>query len=719
MSVIVVAEKSIAGKRIAEILGEGKVKTRMEDGAQLFEFEKSKKKYTVIPLRGHIVEVDFPKKYSYWIGTDLKELTKAPIEYNSSQKQISSLLKKKAKEAERVIVATDADREGESIGVEALKYIQEGNPNVGIERAYFSAITKKDLEEAFSKLKKVDHDLADSADSRREIDLIWGAVLTRFLSLMAKRMGKSFLSVGRVQTPVLALIVDREKERNAFKTKNYWELEALLEKEGKKFLAMHKKGKFWKKEEAISAFKKKPDFGVVEKFSSFRKKLAKPVPFNTTEFLRAAAAIGFKAGEAMNIAESLYMHGYTSYPRTDNSTYPASLDLKEALYELKKGELGKEAEKVLNLGKVEASRGKESKDHPPIYPVSNASKFKIGERQWKVYELIARRFLATLHEEAETLNQTVEIDLEGEKYIARGQTILKKGWKEVYPYSKLSEVILPILKEEEKVKVLDLKLLEKETLPPARYSQSALIKLMEELGLGTKSTRHEIIQKLYARGYIFGNKAIEASKISFAVIEVLQKHSEKVAKPEMTAELEKKMDLIAEGKKKKKEVVEESRKILLEVLKDLLEHKGEVAKMLAQGLYEDTLMMKCPKCGKALRILHGKTGKRFLGCTGYPDCRNSYPLPQKGKIIATEKLCIECNAPIVKVSGRRGFWEMCVNMDCKTKDEWKKKTAEKKKKSEAAKSFGKTKAEAKKAKKKEKKVLEKTKAKSQNKKAKK
>ena len=483
---LIITEKAIAGQRIASLLSGKEVVLRREDEAQVGEFRKDGKEFVVIPLRGHIANVDFPKQYSHWLGTDLKQLTMAPVEYVGTEKAIIQMLKKRAKGADSVIIATDADREGESIGVEALDYLKESNPNLTAQRAYFSAITPKDIETAFSQLGKVDFNFADSANARREVDLIWGAVLTRFVSLMSGRMGKEFLSVGRVQTPLLALIVDREKERKAFKSQKYWVVSALFEKDKMQFVAEHKKGKFWEKNEAEKILSKKTEYGIVSLVQTKQRVLEKPFPFDTTSFLRASTALGLTAGEAMNIAETLYQNGFISYPRTDNQAYPPNLDLKQILVELQKVPVFKPLSEKILAKPLNPSKGKESKDHPPIHPVSAANPSALTEKQWRVYELVCRRFFATLAEEAVTLNTSVELLLQNEPFIANGQTILKMGWKEFYPYSTLKEVILPKLEKGDKAKLLDLKLEEKETQPPPRYSQSALIKLMSELGLGTK-----------------------------------------------------------------------------------------------------------------------------------------------------------------------------------------------------------------------------------------
>jgi len=681
--IIVITEKAVAGQRIAEILAKKNVPTKFADKAPYMQFQWNENECFVIPLRGHIVEVDFPQRYSYWLGTDLKQLTNAEIEYIGKEKQIISFLKKMAPEADEVIIATDADREGESIGVEALNFVKEANPKIKIKRAYFSAITPKDINESFQSLRPVDYNFADSADSRREIDLIWGAVLTRFLSLVSGRMGKDFLSVGRVQSPTLAIIVDREKERLAFVPTPYFELKALCEKDKKDFEAEHKKGRFLKKEEAEKAFEnvKNAKQGKVLKVDKKKKTIEKPIPFNTTLFLREATTIGFSASMAMSTAESLYLGGFISYPRTDNTVYPATLNLKETLLELKKvPDFYKLCEKILAQKEIIPSSGKEAtKDHPPIYPVAFAEKSRLSPQQWKIYELVARRFMATVSEEAETENIIAEIEINLEPFIARGQTILKMGWKEFYPYSKISEIILPELQSGDIVNIKKMDFLSKETQPPARYSQSTLLKLMEENKLGTKSTRAEIIAKLYARKYIAGNQSIIPNKIAFAVIDSLEKSGGTVTKPKMTSELEEEMDMIAAGNKKKTEVVEDSRKLLMIALEELSLHKTLIAQEIRKALLFDSIVGNCTRegCTGQLLIRHGKTGKRFLGCSSYPNCTQSYPLPQKGKIYTLDKKCPECGKPMVKVQGTRAHFEICVDMDCKSKDAWKKRQEEK------------------------------------------
>ncbi|MEK6902418.1 MAG: DNA topoisomerase, partial [archaeon] len=434
--ILIIAEKNLAGERIAQILGGKTTRLQTKGFAKYYSFSRNNEEYVTLPLRGHIVEVDFPKQYASWMGTDLQQLIDAPILYLPNDPAIANLLREMGKLSHKVIIATDADREGESIGVEALRILQETNPSVPTARAYFSAMTPKELVKSFDELVKVDHNLSDSADSRREIDLVWGAALTRFVSIMSNRMGKEFISVGRVQTPVLALIVNREKERLAFVVQPYWEIIAECEKNAQTFEAFHKGGKIFDEKVAQTIFEKVKGakLAKVMKVTTKKKSIARPIPFDTTQLLRSASALGLAAGQAMNVAESLYMGGFISYPRTDNTVYPDPLDLRELLSELGNFPAYKKFVDEILAKPLNPSRGtKNTTDHPPVHPTKVPDKNSIGEKEWKLFDLVARRFLATFLPDALTENTSVELDIHTEPFIATGQTILSPGWKAAYP----------------------------------------------------------------------------------------------------------------------------------------------------------------------------------------------------------------------------------------------------------------------------------------------
>ncbi len=666
---IIVAEKAIAAKRISEILGSKVPKPIREGRTTVYDIGDDT---LVIPMSGHVLNVDYPRDYNNWRATNLLQLIDAPLQYKSSMPAISKALKKYGKNCTQLTIATDYDTEGESIGREAITIIN--NSKLKIDRAKFSAITPEEVKEAFKNPVEFDYNLADSADSRREIDLIWGAVLTRFVSLASARLGKDFLSVGRVQTPTLALIVDREKERRAFKADPYWEMTALFFKD-KEFEAQHKKGKFWEEPKEIYEKLKSQKTGTIKEIKKSKKNLSPPSPFNTTDFLRAASSIGVSPSRAMSLAESLYTSGFISYPRTDNTVYPESIKLKKIVESFKGSDFDKEAALVLKQKKLIPTKGKKkTTDHPPIHPVAPVSKKVLPEDQWKIYELVVRRFFATLLPQCELDTVRAVIDLSDEDFIANGQIIRVPGWKEVYTYSKTKQVELPALEEGDSVELKKLDLLAKETQPPKLYTPSALLKTLDELNLGTKSTRPSIIKKLVDRHYIQGTKNYEPTDIAFAVISVLDEVAPDLTKPVMTSKLEAEMGEVEQGNKKKELVVSDSREMLTVILNELTKGYSEISKSLRIAVADTNTICKCPKCENDLRMITSKTTrKRFVGCSGYPKCSNSYPLPQKGKVLALGTFCEHCKAPMIKVVNGRRAYEMCLNMTCVSKKDWGKK----------------------------------------------
>ncbi len=379
----------------------------------------------------------------------------------------------------------------------------------------------------------------------------------------------------------------------------------------------------------------------------------KPIPFNTTEFLREASKF-MLPDKAMNIAENLYMDGYISYPRTDNTKYPDSIDLESIVRQFLDSEFKKEAE--IALRDMNPSRGRKvSKDHPPIYPVSVAGREELKKDEWRIYELIVRRFLATLSPNAVWITRSAEIVSKEEVFKAFGRELLNKGWREVYIYNKTEEKNLPELKVNQKLRILSKKLHEKKTKPPSRFSASSIIKLMERFNLGTKSTRHEILKKLYSRNYVSGNP-IKPKEIVFSVINALKREAEVITLPEMTSKLEKDMDLIEEGKIRQEEVIKESEKFLEEILEKI--DKKELSKILREGIKKDKIIGICPKCGGELLIRRAKG--RFVGCSNYPKCKFTLPLPQKGRLSVTSKKCEKHDVKILKIKPKKGnAWFFC------------------------------------------------------------
>lgn len=745
---VIVAEKADAGRRIAYFLSDGKQKAKKTKGLNYIEFKKGDDDYALVSLSGHVVELDFPKEMNDWSTVDLNKLIFADINKNLKNKTVGNTLLEFGSKESEFIIATDYDREGELIGTEALELagFHRDLESHRIRRAKFSTLTREEIEGAFANLIDVDYDLADSAGAREEVDLIWGAVLTRFFSVSTKRLGKDFLSVGRVQTPTLALIVERENEITAFKQETFWKVIITFNKAGH-FQGIYEKTQMFDRKEADAVFSAvNGQAGVTKAFEKSEQRIPKPPPFNTTEFLREASRLGVNPARAMSIAESLYVKGYISYPRTDNTVYQRSISLTGVLKKLQKGEFKEDVEKVLAQDSIRPSRGRtEATDHPPIYPVAVPKAGDLKGDFHKVYELIVRRFLATLYREGQREVRKAEIQVSGYNFISEGSKIIDEGWLSLYPYRKINESYHPDLVEGEQVKAIKWEMMEDHTKPPPRYDAASLLKLMESLRLGTKSTRHDIIQKLQDRGFIQGNP-VRPTHLGIGFIQAINLINSPISKPEMTAKLEEDMDRITKKEISKQAVVNESREMLASVLKDFIANKHKIVEVINSSArkgdtvgtcpehHTDLVILKsrdsakikcttegckidfyvppnalikveeknCPDCslpliriirkgqapetrcmdpsctynkknaslgacpvdGGDLVIRQSRSGKRFLACTNYPKCTQTYPLPQMGFISSTGEKCPYCGAPLL-VSARKGYrWKFCPKIDC-------------------------------------------------------
>jgi DNA topoisomerase I len=717
---LIVTEKDNSAKKISQILSAGKAKESKAYTIPFYTWGEGEDSTCVIGLKGHLMNPAFPEGYSEWRKVEPRELIDAKLIKEPVQKNVHKAIRKQAKGADSVVIATDYDREGELIGLEALEEILDVNPGLAedgrvtgahISRARYSALTKEEIEEAFSSLVDLSEPLARAGEARQDIDLIWGATLTRFVSLATGRLGSQFLSVGRVQSPTLAIVVDRELERRAHVPKPYWEVFAEFEHPDGAFVAHHKEDRFWDEAQAKAALAGTSAPGVVKSVTARRTTRQPPSPFNTTAFTSAASSIGITPARAMRIAEDLYMDGFISYPRTDNTVYPKSLPVRELLRSIASVSAFKEAEPIANRDKLEPTRGKkETTDHPPIYPTQALDPSMLSDSQHaKIYELVARRFVATFADPSASESTRADIEAGSETYFVRGSVLVEPGFLAVYHYSRSKDEEIPKLEEGQQLGLAEARAAvdlphgaeaesaeprpnpwaeHKETQPPPRISQGKLIELMEEQGLGTKATRHDIIQKLYDRGYIQSNP-IEPSETGIAMVKAFEKYAGPVATPGMTAELEQDMDRIANAEVSKDDVVKSSRSMLHTVYNAMDEHKEDLAKTIWAGMDQDRILGPCWKCKEEgrtkedgspnrLRIIRArKSGKRFVGCEGYPECDQTYGIPQRGDLIRLEEVCSICGkTPRVKVLSGRRPWNLCLNDDCPSMAEMRAARAE-------------------------------------------
>ena len=754
---LVVTEKFSTALRIAIVLSDGRMERHRHGSVPTFRFTRPDGEYVVVGLRGHIVELDYPGEHQEWSLEGLPGLIAAEPFKRVTEPGIVRALQEIVPEVDRVILATDFDREGELIGLECLELLEQTRARPEVRRARYSALTREEIERSFSNLSTLDRALAAAGESRQVIDLVWGAALTRYLSITSGQRGRQFLSAGRVQTPTLALLVERDQAIKEFVASPFWTLRGTAAKAEAAFPIAHEHGAYTEHAEAETIYGRVRGAtqGTVLAFVDEELRRRPPVPFSTTLFVAEATRLGLGAAVVMRIAEDLYTQGLISYPRTDNTVYPRGLGLKGLVERLRESPFREEAEYILAQPTFRATRGRtETTDHPPIYPTSVVDPKKLKPDHARVYELVVRRFLATVSPDAVGRRREVTVEVAGERFVGQGSFLTERGWYRVYPYSTPEELTLPVLEEDERVAVRELRLDQEMTKPPRRYSQGSLIQEMERLGLGTKSTRHDVLQKLFDRHYVSARQ-LEPTGTGVAVTEALEAFAPVITRPEMTHRLEEEMELVANSKKERDEVIRDSREMLREAFDLLLKNSEGVRSTLRAALDRQHFVGPCARCGGALRLArspgggrwvqcvnnpgtctvsyalpragfvepapeflcgncrvprvkivfrgqrpelfcinpecpeHAKAfrfgecpscgkplalrysfaGKRFVGCTGYPDCRVTYPLPQRGKLVQEQGPCPVCRAPVVTaIEAGRPPWVLCINPACPTRE---------------------------------------------------
>ncbi len=678
--ILILAEKPTAAKKIASALSK-KPKVKEKDGVKWYEFEKNGNKYIVAAAVGHLYSLKQASKGWTYPIFDVKWIPS----YRATRKALFSkkyydLLKDLSKDVDEVIIATDYDQEGSVIGYNILRFLFKKDK---AKRMKFSTLTKDELTKSFENaLPGMDMNQVEAGLTRHYLDWFYGINTSRALTLAIKKIGERFkiLSAGRVQGPLLKILYEHEQKIKKFKPKPFWQIFAQVSMGKVVVQASHEKDKFWDEKKAKKAYEaaKKSKEGTVVTVKKRKYKQMPPNPFDTTALMTEAFRyFGYSPRQTMSIAEYLYQNGYISYPRTSSNILPDSIDFKKVLNGLKKIAKYKVlSEKLLSMGELKPNNGKKKDPaHPAIYPTGEIPE-KLTSQQQRVYDLIVRRFMATFGPPSVRESLTVKIDIGGETFTVVGKRTIEKGWTEFYgKYAKLDELALPEVKVGDKIKVKKVEIVQKETHPPGRYTQGSILKEAERLNLGTKATRSQILQTLYDRGYVYG-KSITVTDLGMKVAAILDKHVPEIVSPELTRKFEEKMEGVFEGKISKDDVIEEAKKELTKIFEKFKKKENAIGKELTKAVKEtqlkQSILGKCPNCGGELKVFFSwKTKKRFAGCSNYPKCKTAYPLPAKGRIEATGKVCDKCGTPIIRVyrEGKRPF-EMCLDPNCPTKKDW-------------------------------------------------
>lgn len=673
---LIITEKPNASKRIAEALAEGKPIKENIRGVPYYKVTHKGKDLVIGCAVGHLFGLAEKNKqpgFKYPVF-DIEWVPAFEISKKADfSKKYFNVLKKLAKKADSFTVACDYDVEGEVIGLNVVRFICNRNE---ARRMKFSTLTKPDLIEAYDKASPtLDWGQAEAGETRHFLDYYYGINLSRALTSAITSTGMfKILSTGRVQGPALKIVVDREKDIKAFKPVPFWQIELNGKAKDKDVLAWHKEDKFWEKDKADAVMKKVKGEkeGKVASVNKNEFQQKPPTPFDLTSLqTEAYRCFGIRPKETLSLAQELYTNGIISYPRTSSQQLPAAIGYQKILKALAKQKAYVDlCKKLLGLKTLTPNNGKKTDPaHPAIYPTG--IKGPLEGKQAKIYDLIVKRFMATFSSPALRETLVVEISVKEEPFIAKGTRTVEKNWHEFYaPYVKLEEIQLPAMVKGDVIDVKKIIMHNKETQPPKRYTQSSIIKELEKRGLGTKATRADIVETLYARNYVTGDK-IEATELGIHIVGILEKYVPKIVDEALTRHFDDEMEKIRERSLKKEKVLKEAKIVVTDICAEFKKKEKEIGKGLRKTFTETRTAMQtvgpCPECKGTLVIKKGKFG-RFVACDKYPDCKVTFKLPLTGLVKVTDKECPECKHPMIKII-RKGKkpQEVCINPECPAK----------------------------------------------------
>lgn len=632
------------------------------------------KDYKVESSFGHIRDLPTNK-----LGIDTAHDFEPTYVIPDKAKKAVATLKSAAKKSTDVILASDEDREGEAIAWHLISAL-DLNPQK-TKRIVFHEITKEAILEALANPRQLDNNMVDAQQARRVLDRLVGYELSPFLW---KKVAKG-LSAGRVQSVATRLIVEREKEIQAFQVEEYWSLSADLQPQDSKDKFTGDLYKInnqtfdkleIKKDLAEDLQKKLREATYVVESLTKKEVLKNPNPPFTTSTLQQAAnrQLGFSAKQTMTVAQKLYESGFITYMRTD------SLNLSPKFL--------KEAGAWINStfgpnylhkgGRVFKSKSKNAQEaHEAIRPTEADNtpenlEARLDRNQFRLYRLIWQRAIASQMASARLASTTIDVvaKLADNSYVfrANGQLIIFDGYLKIWP-EKTKEQDLPELNEGDKLILLDLRADQHATNPPARYSDASLVKELEKHGIGRPSTYAPTINTIITRNYVERdeNKKLKPTNIAFIVTDLLIKHFPKIADYAFTAKMEDDLDSIAAGQQAWRPVIRE----FYEDFHTNLKNKEEEIKK-SDIMPEEKSTEVCEKCGSNMIIKTGRFGK-FLACSGYPDCKNIKKFSGAGgaekkeidpKIAEMQKkydgeVCEKCGSAMVVRLGKFGPFLAC------------------------------------------------------------
>ena len=631
------------------------------------------KGYEVIASKGHIR--DLPKSR---FGITVDEETHHLVPTYSVAKENAATVKEiktLAKKADTIYIATDEDREGEAIGwhiAHAIKKDPEELP-----RIVFHEITKGAIKHALESARKIDMDMVNAQQARRMLDRVVGYKLS---PLLASKIQKG-LSGGRVQSSTLKLVVDREREIQAFIPEEYWTIDTAFKKDIEANLITHKGDKFSKmsienkaQAESITA-SASSDAYVISKIETKERKSSTPPPFMTSTLQQTASSkLGFTPKRTMMVAQALYegvktpdgTSGVITYMRTDSLNLAAeAVGAVRGIIENRFGEkyLPKEP-KVYTKKSKGAQEAHEAIRPTMLHFTPEVAQSFLKADEIKLYRLIYERFMACQMEDAKFEQQSIIFKGEENEFRASGRKLIFDGFYAVTG-TEDKDKLLPALKEGEKAEIQTIKPEQHFTEPPARYSEASLIKKLEAEGVGRPSTYAPTIATLSGRTYVtIEKKQIIPTEMAFTVTKILEENFANIVDISFTANMEDKLDEVSEGDV-------DWQKLLYDFYFPFMQQIEDGKENIVSLKLAKPLGRTCPKCGEHELLLRSGRFGNFIACSGFPKCKYTEQCDEEGNTVekkeeTAEEKCDKCGNDMIIKNGRNGQFLACSNYpDCK------------------------------------------------------
>ncbi|KAJ1725743.1 DNA topoisomerase 3-alpha [Coemansia erecta] len=684
MRILCVAEKPSQAKAVVQILSNSQ--STMRNGPSQYN-----KNYdfqyriagafvpaTMTSVMGHLTDLDFNENMRRWQSCNPAELFTAELRRRVDEKleKVAQNLRQEARSATHLYIWTDCDREGEAIGSEVAEVCRAGNRRIIVRRAHFSSVLPQEIHNAMQNTRELDMHQVDAVEARIELDLRIGAALTRFQTLRLQSqfdaVKDKLISYGPCQFPTLGFVVDQFLRVESFVAEGFWfiYLQHQTENDGGTATFTWKRTRLFDQEAALALYAQCVGARTVrvDSVRARAKEKWRPLPLTTVELQKCCARfLRISPDATMALAEQLYNQGFVSYPRTETDQFDRAMNLQELVGKLTlmPRHVGEYAQRLAS-GEFRWPRMGRSNDkaHPPIHPVAAAPSLT-GDLQ-RVYDFVARRFLACCSDNAKGQATEVDVSVGGERFSTAGLMITQRNYLDIYTFDRWSESTVPVYQQGQTFEPTVLELRTGETTAPRLLREADLVDAMDKNGIGTDATHAEHIKKIIDREYIFkaADDSLTPSTLGIGLKEGYDAIGLELSlcKPYLRRQMERELRLICQGSKQKASVVRESlelyRGVYMRTVEEVASLEAALSRCLGQQPRNEPGGAWTPRAGPqavcacpsgdggtwALRAI--QNGARWMvGCSCYPQCRRTVWIPDcVAQVAVGSAACPQCAA---------------------------------------------------------------------------